>query len=66
MPDKSCTSCGRIKDFNEFRKQAGKKYGLRYECIDCQDAKARARYEKNKEKIKEQARAYKERKRNES
>jgi ribosomal protein L44E len=52
---KQCTACGEDKPLTEFRKQSGKKLGLRYQCKTCQDDKEKDRYGKNKEVIKKRA-----------
>lgn len=57
--EKQCTGpCGRTLPFSMFRKQSGKKFGLRYQCRDCQDAAAKARYKEKREEIIEQVKAY--------
>jgi hypothetical protein len=60
---KPCTTCKKEKPLDQFRKQAGKPLGLKYTCRECDDKRAKERYEKNKEKIKAAAVAYQRKKR---
>jgi hypothetical protein len=41
---KVCSVCGRDKPLSEFRKQEGKKFGVRYQCKLCQDDIETARH----------------------
>lgn len=56
---KQCTNCGKDKDLSEFRQQAGKPMGIRYQCKQCQNEAESNRYIRNRNKRLEQVKANK-------
>jgi len=55
---KVCTTCGESKPVAHFRKQTKNKDGLKYTCIPCDDARAKARYALKKDHIKAKVREW--------
>jgi hypothetical protein len=48
---KVCTTCKNSKPLGSFRRQSKNKDGLKYTCVDCDDARARKRYYQKKDSI---------------
>lgn len=51
MQSKICSSCGVLKNINDFHKRKSAKDGFRCECKDCRKAADKIRYERDKDKI---------------
>lgn len=60
METKFCTQCNTYHSVSNFHKQAKAKDGLQFRCKQCDKAFHQARYLKDKEKISEQTRKWKE------
>lgn len=60
METKFCTQCTTYQPTSNFHKQAKAKDGLQFRCKDCDKAFHHARYLKDKEKISEQTKKWKE------
>ncbi len=60
METKFCTQCNTHQPVSNFHKQAKAKDGLQFRCKDCDKAFHHARYLKDKEKISEQTKKWKE------
>lgn len=59
MPQsKRCTTCNKLKGFDEFRKSKGGKHGTRSTCRDCERKRSREYYRKNKAERKKYAKKY--------
>ena len=58
---KTCSKCGKMKSFSEFRKDARAKSGLRADCKICESARKRRYSQEHKEKIAIQGRKYRQR-----
>lgn len=58
--EKYCKKCDTTKSVSEFHKDATKKDGLNIYCRQCRSQASKERYEKNKERLKKDATAWRE------
>lgn len=57
---KTCNKCKIPKPLNDFHKRKNRKYGVAYTCKECRKQITRTYYLKNKEKVLEAAKVYRE------
>jgi hypothetical protein len=59
MKEKLCTSCKQTKLLNEFYQDKNSKDGYAWQCKECHSQKAKERYQKNKDIVKQKTKEYK-------